>query len=897
MAGIETLLRRLRALLRRAELEREMDEELRTHVEMEREELSRHGLSAEEARRQALVAFGGVERTKEDAREARGFPWLEDLAQDVRYAVRGLARTPGFTAAVVVTLALAIGANATMFGIVDRLLLRGPEHVRDAGRVRRVYSRNSSARGGPARLWGHFGYVTYTDLREGAAGLFRVAAYGYRDMGSGQGPDARTVSVGSVTWDFFPLLGIEPTLGRFFRADEDRPPRGERVAVLDNRFWRRQYGGDPRVIGRQIDLRGAGYTVVGVAPPGFTGVDLRPVDVWLPMSTRPNPTDWPTTRVSQFLRIIARLKPGVGAEQAAAAATLVHRRAMAGTPPFDSARIEFLPILRGEAGEERAEASVSRWLVGVAAIVLLVACANVANLLLARATRRKREVAVRLALGAGRLRLVRLLMAESVALALAGGVAALAVAYWVGPLLRTLLLPDVAFGRWPIDWRVLSFTALAALGTGILAGLVPALEASRPDLSASLKAVSLHGGTARSGFSSAVVAGQSALAFVLLVGAALFVTSLRRTGAVDLGVEPGRVLVVPSIAWPSLSGVAPGEAAAERSRHRAVFDEALERLRARPWVEHASASIGTPFEYSIDVSLRVPGLDLIPELPGGGPFVSAVSPDYFATVGTALVRGRGFTPVDRAGSERVVVVNEAMARALWPGQEALGRCVVVFNDSLPCARVVGVVRNAHQWQLQELPAMQCYVPLGQEVGIDGLELLVRPRGPHPERAVELVRREFWAIQPDLPYADVRLLEEALGGEVRPWRLGASLFSAFGLLALVVTVVGLYSVIAYVVEQRNREYAVRIALGARPGDVFGQTLRRGLAPAAIGLPLGVVIVLLAGRFLEPLLFETSARDVRILALVALTLLAVSALASLIPAIRATRVDPVVALQAE
>ena len=895
MTVIDTLLRRLRALFRRAELEREMDEELRHHLEMEREELARNGLSAEEARRQALVAFGGVERTKEDAREARGFPWLEDLAQDTRYAVRGLARTPGFTVAVVVTLALAIGANATMFGIVDRLLLRGPEHVRDAGRVRRVYAVGGFP-GEPVDTGSLFAYVTYTDLREGTAGLMSVAAYSYRQIDGGRGRDARRLRAVYATQDFFALLGAEPALGRFFRADEDRPPSGERVAVLDYGFWRREYGGDPGVIGRQIDLRGAGYTVVGIAPRGFTGVELRPVDVWLPMSTARSVPDWQTNRRRESVRVVARLRRGVGAERAGVAATLVHRRAMADTPPLDRVRLELLSISRGRDGEEPPEASVSRWLVGVAASLLLIACANVANLLLGRAKRRRREVAVRLALGAGRMRLLRMLLAESVVLALAGGVAALAVAGWGGPLLRAVLLPDVAFDSWPVDLRVLTFTALVALGTGVLSGLVPALETSRPDLSGSLKSGSPQGRATRSSLVTGLVIAQSALAFVLLVGATLFVESMRRVRGLDLGIQADRVLAA-SVEWPSLEAAEPEEAEAERSRRGAVLQEVLNRLRAQPWVEHASLAFGTPFHNSVRVRMRVPGLDSTPDLPGGGPWVAVVSHDYFATAGTALLRGRVFTSADRAGSERVVIVNETMARAFWPGQEPLDRCLVIFDDSQPCARVVGVVRDAHHWQYRERRATQFYIPLGQEVGVFVPQLLVRPRGAHPERAAELVRRELWAILPDLPYTRIQLLERSLDDEVRPWRLGASLFSLFGLLAFVVTMVGLYSVIAYVVEQRTREYGVRIALGAPPRAVFGQTLRRGLAPALLGLPAGLAIALLAGPFVEPLLFQTSARDVRILGLVALVLLLASALAALVPAVRATRVDPVVALQAE
>ena len=689
---------------------------------------------------------------------------------------------------------------------------------------------------------------------------------------------------------------MRPELGRFFRPDEDRPPSGERVAVLGHGYWRRQYGGDPLIVGRRVDVGGVDYVVVGVAPQGFTGVELRAVDVWLPMSVQPGPrSDWPTTTNARWLQVVVRLGPGVGLERAGAAASAAYHGAMAGSPN-EEAGIELLPISRDVAGGERAEAPVSRWLAGVAAVVLLVACANVANLLLARATRRRHEVAVRLALGAGRLRLIRLLLAESLVLAVVGGAAALAVAYWGGPLLRAALLPDVAFGTRPLDWRLPALTAALALGTGVLAGLVPALQASRPELSASLKAGSVQAGASRSRLPSVLVVAQLALAFVLAVGAALFVESLRRVRAADLGIEPDRVLVA-SVDWPSLPVDRPEDWAREMPRRRAFLNDALERLRSRPWVEHAAMAISTPFESAFGVTLRVPGLDSIPRLPGGGPFVSAVTHDYFATVGTPLVSGRLFTPADRAASERVVIVGEAMARALWPGQEAVGKCMVIFDESLPCARVVGVVRGAHQWRIRELPVMQYYVPLGQESRIGGLQLLVRPRGSHPERAVAQVRREFWAVRPDLPYARVQPLSEALSGEVRPWRLGASLFSLFGLLALVVTVVGLYSVIAYVVEQRNREFAVRVALGASQGAVFAQTLRRGLAPALLGLPVGLAIALLAGRFVEPLLFETSAHDVRILALVALVLLLVSALASLIPAVRATRVDPVVALQAE
>jgi len=899
MVAMETVMRRLRSLFRRAELEREMDEELRHHLELERAELSRDGLSEEEARRQALVSFGGVSRTKEEAREARGLPWLEDLVQDVRYALRGLARTPGFTAAVVVTLALAIGANATMFGIVDRLLLRGPEHVRDPGRVRRVYSNNVHPVRGSRELADHLGYVNYQELRDGAGTFLQVAAFRYGEFASGQGSHARMLRAWQVTWDFFPLLGVEPAVGRFFLADEDRPPSGQRVLVLDHGFWRRQFGGDPGVIGRQIDVAGNAYTVVGVAPGGFTGVDLRPVDVWLPMNAQGQPPGFYTLRRTQQLRMVARLRPGASFAQAGAAATLVYRSAMADVLPFDSARIELLPLFRDWYGRELVETSVARWLAAVAAVVLLIACANIANLLLARSARRRSEIAVRLALGVARARLLRLLLVESVLLALAGGAAALAVAYWGGLLLRAVLLPNVAFNGLPIDWRVLAFTASAALGTGVLFGLTPALQASRMEASDWLKSGSLRGGASSSGFRTALVLAQSALAFPLLVGAALFVQSLRAARAQDLGLEAHRV-VAASITWPSLAAADSSDAALEIARREGVLDEAIGRLRRQPWVERASFANAAPFlACCYNISPHAPGQDTIPRRPGWNPYLASVGPDYFATVGMALVRGRPFLEADGAGSERVTIVSRGFAQALWPAEDALGQCLVIV-DSLPCARVVGVVGDAHQFRASGPAWIHVYVPIGQGPGtVSGRTLLVRPRGPHPERAVESVRRTLWDLQSDLPFLNVRTLDQGneMVGEMRPWRLGASLFTLFGLLALVVTVVGLYSVIAYVVEQRNREFAVRIALGARARDVFAQTLRRGLAPAVLGLPAGVAVALLAGRFVEPLLFETSARDVRILGLVALVLLLVSAVASLIPAVRAMRVDPVVALQAE
>jgi len=890
-------------------IEADVDDEIGLHLELRVEQLVRRGLAPDEARREALRRFGDVDVARHEitridrGREARvrGREWLDGVWQDVRYAARGVRRAPGVALMIVLTLGLGIGANAAMFGIVDRLLLRGPERVRDADRVTRLYVTQPSAGGTEFFTGSTVGYVLYANMRDHARAFERVAAYAVTDATLGEGDAAERVRSGAATWDFFPLLGVRPQLGRFFGAEEDRPPAGERVAVLGYGLWRRAFAGDPAAVGRTLTLNDETYTIVGVAPRGFTGVELGRVDVWVPMSVRSNgiTNDWPTSWNAQWLQVVARLKPGVTPEQAGADATAAHRRTYAGEDKdWTGARLSVAPLRYNRQGKESPEAAVSRWLVGVATVVLLIVCANVANLLLARAVRRQREVAVRLALGVRQGRLVRLLLAETVLLGLAGGAAALAVAHWGGRAVRTLLLPDVDWGSMPtVDGRVLAFTAAAALATGVLVGLVPALQAGRADLTTALRSGAREGGGRGAGLRTGLTVAQSALSVVLLVGAGLFVRSLHNINALDLGIEPARVTTV-SPSWPTIRRLPQEARTAERARRDAVVDAALERVRLIPGVEQASVAVGTPFNSSFGINLRVEGHDSIPTLAGGGPYVSAVSSGYFATVGTRLLRGRAFTPADRAGSERVAVVNATMARTLWPNAEAIGRCL--YLDSLPCSRIVGVVADARRFQLREKAAMQYFVPLGQESGIGGRALLVRPRGPSPGAGAALaplIRAELRRLDPSIGFVAVKTLQESVDPQIRPWRLGATMFGVFGALALAVAAIGLYSVIAYGVAQRTRELGVRLALGAQRGSIVRLVVRQAMAATAAGLALGTGGALLGGRYLEPLLFETSARSPAVFAAVAAALLAVGVLASLVPARRATRVDPVTALRAE
>ena len=891
---------RLRFYLFRARYDREMEEEMRHHLELRAADYASAGMSDAEARAAAVRRFGNRASLQEQRRSAVGFPSLETLWQDARYTARSLAASRGFTAMVVVTLGLGIGANAAMFGIIDRLLLRGPEHVVDPERVVRVYSttRDDAGRESTGNT---FPYAFVAEMRN-VGGFERVAGYTSGTATTGRGTDARPLAVGRVTWDFFPLLGVRPALGRFFRPEEDRPPRGENVVVLDGGYWERAFGADSGVLGRTLEVSGTSYTIIGVAPKGFTGAELERRDVWMPLSAqgpRAGP-DWATSWNVWWVRVLARLKRGETPERASQEATAVHRRAYPGPPDYTiaGASLSVRPMRFDDAGREPPEMAVARWLVGVAAVVLVVACANAGNLVLARTLRRRREVAVRLALGISRGRLVRLLLAESVALSLAGGAAGLLIAAGGGRFIRATLLPSVAWDATPIDGRVLTLTAVAALVTGLVVGLVPAVHGSRPDLTTALKAGAREGGAQRSRLRTTLTVIQAALSVVLLVGAGLFVRSLWNVRSLHLGIQPDRVLAV-DVAESWIAGrtdLAQLDESRAMAHVRDLYARALERVRGIPGVEAASLTIGTPFQTSFSVQTKAEGWDSLPQLPGRGPYVSAVSSDYFRTVGTRLLRGRVFTPADGPSRERVAIVNETMARTLWPGRDAIGRCIVI--DAQPCSRIVGVVEDARRFQVtHEDAAMQYYIPLGQENGIGGTMLLIRPTGSTAAMA-ETVRRAVQGLEPGIGYLAIHTLQEAgVDPQIRPWRLGATMFAVFGGLALLVAAIGLYSLIAYLVAQRTHELGVRMALGARAADIARMVMGRGVGAAATGVAIGVVLAVALGRLVQPLLFRISPRDPAVLFVVAATLLACAVLASLVPTWRAMRVDPVTALRAE
>ncbi len=827
--------------------------------------------------------------------------WADILAQDLRHAARAVAAEKGRTAVVVLVLALGIGANAAMFGIVDRLLLSGPDHVREPDRVRRL-DFTVDVPGIGSFTATDFGWVTYALLRDHATSLAGVAAYSYSPDNRavvGTGVEAEPIVPAQATWDFFPLLGVRPRLGRFFAAAEDMPG-APAVVVLGYGWWQRRFGADPDVLGKTITIDGHPHTVIGVAPRGFTGAELGPVDAWLPIAPRSARVteDWRTAWCCQWLHVVARLAPGVSPEQADAEATRLFRSAYTGDEkPFEQARLFLTPLSCDDQGREAMEVTVSRWLFGVSLVVLLIAAANVANLLLARALQHRREVAVHLALGISRGRLVRRVLVQSLLLAAAGGVAALAMAPLIAGLVRATLLSDVEWTAAPIDGRILLVTAGLALATGLATGLVPALRASRADLTAPLRGAEAAGGRASARLRRVLAVAQVTFSVVLLVGAGLFVRSFVAAETADLGVEPGRVLQV-GARWVSSPGDS-GLEAMERRRARSerFYTAALERARTLPGVTHAAIAVGTPFGSSFQVKLRVPGLAELPRLPGGGPYIQAVSPGYFATVGLDLLRGRAFGPADRRGSEPVAIVNRTMARTLWPGEDPLGKCLRIGHEDAPaCSRVVGVVEDAHRFDLREKAAMQYYVPFGQEQGFGGAALLVRPAG-EAGAMVEAIRQALLGLDSGLLWLEVAPLDERLAPQLRPWRLGAALMGAFGALALVIAVVGLNSLLAHMVAGRRHELGVRSALGAGRRQVLALVFRQGLGVVGLGLALGILVSVLAAGRLGPLLFATSPDDPLVYGAVVGVLLAAAALACWVPGRRAARVDPATVLRSE
>ena len=820
------------------------------------------------------------------------------MLQDLRYALRTLAKSPGFTLGVALTLALGIGANVTMFSVVDRMLFRPPPLLHDPAATHRVYLAQTYR--GTQQASGSLQYARYVDLTSWTTSFSRTAAFSEEDLAIGVGAEASEMRVAMVSASFFGFFDAPPALGRYFTAAEDSPPTGTAVAVLGYAFWQTRYGGRREALGSTLQIGPTVYTIIGVAPDGFVGLwqVQRPV-AFVPITAYGSAVaagmdrTWWRTYGWTWASMLVQRKPTVSVAAATADLTNAYFKSYAaeeatnpGTTPAALTRPRgIVASVLSERGPNRSSfAKVATWIAGVAVIVLLIACANVANLLLARVLRRKREMAVRLALGISRVRLLSQLFTECVLLALVGGAGGLLVAEWGGAVLRGQFLTRPAQVSVLGDARTLWFGGVAALVAALLTGLAPAILSQRADIAGDLKAGAREGTFQRSRVRVALLLVQAALSVVLLVGAGLFVRSLRQVREVPLGYDPDPVLLVDL----NMRGVRL-DSAPQVALRRALLDTA----RAIPGVVHASPRVSVPFWGSYSVSLYVAGIDSVRRL---GRFeLNAVGGDYFATMGTRVLRGRGISDQDIQGAPRVMVVSEAMAKALWSGREEIGQCVRVRFETAPCTYVVGVAENIKAERLGDDPTFYYYLSWAQWDPANG-GLFLRMAGP-AARSAEMVRRRLQPVMPGASYVTVTPFADILGDETRSWQLGATMFLVFGGLALALAAIGLYSVMAYNVSQRTQELGVRAALGAQQRDLVKLVVNEGLTLGAAGIAIGVVIALAGSNWLGPLLFQESPRDPLVFGFVTVMLLGVTALASFVPSRRAARVDPIVALRSE
>ncbi len=878
---------RLRSLFRRGELERELDEELEYHLAREAEAYVAAGLSPEEARRRAALAFGGVDRAKEMSREGRGTLLVETLVRDARYGVRSLLRARGFTLTAVLCLALGIAATSTAFGMVDVLFFRPPPGVGDPGGIVRPHVTVHSG-GRLIDASGALQYPAYVEVRDHARPVAALAAMTALEVKVGTGATARKAVALPVTGNYFEVLRARPALGRYFTTAQDAGPGSPPVVVVSWAQWQGALGGARDVVGRRLLLSGHPYTIVAVAPKGFYGVeDISPA-LWVPLS---RVGDFGAPREEQGLLTVARLAPGVARPAAEAQLGALFARALhldswgAGVRPG----FTLGPIFSARGPVPETNVRVARWLALAAALVLVVACANLTNLLLARGVTRRKELALRLSLGARRARLVGQLLTESGLLALAGTTVGLLLAWWGTALLPIVGLPAVTFFA---RGRVLVFAVATATACVLVFGLVPALAGTAAAPAAALREGARQGEDRRSYVRSTLLVLQVALAALLLVGAGLFARSLYGVLAIRPGIDVERLLVVS----PDLSGPSYGDSAAV-----AFYDRALDRLRHLPGVRAVSVAGAPPLSRGWEYrAYAVPdGTDRDVVYRGQEPtraIALSVGAGYFATVGTPLLAGRDFANHDRAGAAPVVIVNRAFARYQWPGQRALDRCIDIGPPgSARCHRVVGVVADGRYAELEETARLAFFLPIAANRG-GGRVLLVRAAGD-PAALAPSVRRALAELQPGLPYVDLLALRDVLQPQLQPRWLGASALGVLALLALVLTAVGLYGVVSYGVAQRTHELGVRMALGARRLQVTLLVVRQGLRLTCAGLALGIAGAVASTRFVRHLLYGVAPTDTLTFVAVAVIVTATAALATLLPALRATRLDPVVALRAE
>jgi putative ABC transport system permease protein len=807
---------------------------------------------------------------------------METLIKDIRYGVRGLWKRPGFTAVAVITLALGIGANTAIFSVVNAVLLR-PLQFRDPDRLVMIWE-DATFAGFPRNTPAPANYVdwktqtqSFEDVAASAESTFNLTADG----------DPERVAAYKVTANFFPLFGVAPALGRNFATEEDRPG-AQRVAVLSHALWQTRYGGDRQIINREIQLNGEKYTVIGVMPQGFQFFESD-VRLWVPLALD---SEELANRGGHYLKVVARLKPGVTLDQAQADLSAVMARVAKDNPEetFDGKLSAFaMPLREQLAGDVRG--SLVMLLVAVA-FVLLIACANVAGLLLARAVGRRREIALRIALGASRVRVVRQLLTESLLLAAAAGVIGSVLAYWSFAFLQQLIPEQMAlFTTLTLDTRILAFTLLISMLTGMIFGLVPALQSAKVDLNEALKQSTRV--TATSKLRSALIVFEVAASVVLLVGAGLLVQTLFQLFNQYSVLQPEKVL--------TMRTVLPQTKYKEPAQRHAFYQQVLDRVEHLPGVVSAGYSTSVPLLWKGGTSGFLPE-GLKSPIPGMAYDANhrEVSADYLKTMNIPLREGRYFDTSDNETSMPVVIINETMARQYWPGEKALGRRINIGDPSDgQWMQIVGIVGDVRQMGLDEPVKAEMYMPYQQVTDwpfFSPRDLAIRASGD-TANLVSSVRKIIREVDPDQPVSNVATMSEVLGVEAAQRRMGMIMLAAFAGLALLLASLGIYGVLAYFVTQHTNEIGVRIALGANRRNILALVLKKGMGLTLLGIAIGMAAAFALTRLMSSLLFGVKAFDPLTFVAVPLLLAMVALLACWIPARRATKVDPMIALRYE
>ena len=875
--------KRVAAIFRRNQLDCEMDAELRSHIELHAEDLMREGAPRDEALRQARLAFGGLDRAKEECRDATGISFLESLVQDVRFGLRMLRKNPGFTAVAVLTLALGIGANGAIFSVVNSVLLH-PLAYNDPDRLVTILH-YGTAPVAPAN------YLDYRDQSKS-----------FEAMGAAQAWSPNLTDVAQperlmglrVTQNMLPLLGIQPQVGRLFNQGEDTSGN-DREVILSYGLWQRRFSGDPSALGKSMLLDGVSYAIVGVMPPSFHFAPfwVTHAELWAPLSIESSAKG----RGGNSLRLFARLKTGVMLSQARAEMATITAR-LEQVYPGTNTNIVVTPLKEKVVGNIEAPLLV---LLAAVAFVLLIACANVAHMLLARAAARKKELAVRTALGARRSRVIRQVLTENLLLAAMGGAVGLLLAYWGTRALVALSPADIpGVESVAIDARVVLFLLAVTALTSIAFGLVPALQSSDVSLTDALKENSRGSsdGVHRNRLRSILVASEFALALTLLIAAGLMIRTFAALESLDPGFNPHRVI--------SMIVPVAGSSEADPGRRAIFYRQMLERVRSLPGVESAAGINHLPIAGDLwDRGFLIEGRSV----PGPADLPDAIyrvaTPGYFQTMGIRFLQGRDISDVDVAGAPLVVVINETLARTYWPNQNALGQHIAFATDKSPMwMTIVGVVKDPilHDWTGNPYPEL--YVGAFQDtdfLGISGaradyITVVVRAGGD-PAAMTSSVKSAIWSFDANLPITSVVTMDDVIAKANAQPRFEMLLLSVFAGIALVLAAVGIYGVMSYSVARRTHEIGIRISLGAARADVLMLIMRQGLILVLTGSAVGIVSALMLARLMTKLLYGVAPTDPLTFVAVSVFLACVALAACYIPARRAMRVDPVTAMRSE